>query len=108
MAIRHGDPSTPTPRPFISPQTIGEHVAIEYDGPTHFYKDLGTNTLELNGATLCKHRQLRAVDGKAVVHLPYYDYTGVTDRTRRARLFAALSAHNVFPSRDSAETLAAD
>jgi len=59
----------------------GQQVAIEVDGPTHFLRGKGVRTA--TGATMLKHRQLRAFGCQLAV-VPYWDWQELQDRNAQS------------------------
>eukprot|EP00747_Dinoflagellata_sp_TGD_P158260 gnl/TRDRNA2_/TRDRNA2_177801_c3_seq1.p1 gnl/TRDRNA2_/TRDRNA2_177801_c3~~gnl/TRDRNA2_/TRDRNA2_177801_c3_seq1.p1 ORF type:complete len:220 (+),score=31.92 gnl/TRDRNA2_/TRDRNA2_177801_c3_seq1:164-823(+) len=58
----------------------GKYVAVEVDGPSHFLAGCGGRSP--TGATMLKHRQLRAL-GWQVVVVPYFEWDGLTSAAAR-------------------------
>ena len=52
----------------------GKWVAIEFDGPSHFFR--GDGVRSASGATMLKHRQLRSLGWQLVV-VPYWEWDEV-------------------------------
>ena len=62
----------------------GREVAVEVDGPSHFFGRTPT------GATALKRRQLRAA-GWALLPVPYWEWNALADaKAKEAYLLAAL------------------
>ena len=63
----------------------GREVAVEVDGPSHFFGQIPT------GATALKRRQLRAA-GWALLPVPYWEWNalGKSPEAKEAYLLAAL------------------
>jgi RAP domain/FAST kinase-like protein, subdomain 1/FAST kinase-like protein, subdomain 2 len=60
----------------------GERIAVEVDGPSHF---VGGQSRSANGATVLKHRQLRALEGWNLVTIPYWEWNAIDTGSNKER-----------------------
>ena len=70
--------------------------AIEVDGPSHYLKDVSSNSdYVVNGPTQFKSRLLRA-HGWHITHVPFFDWDGKTGSARRELLKDHLAKISVY------------